>query len=316
MNLILWIIIGILVGICFYFYKKSKKVEVLNSNVVNENKKISNLNVNLKNTNEKLKKEHEEIRNQLHLADMELEIIEKTKEIRQEQMTSMANTAFEGYCMTLDESYAEKEKEYDSLIQSLESVYSSKQEELRQQYLDEMSKLEVVRKTREAAVAAQLREKEIKEKLTFYCLNISTQDAYDIQTLNEIKPKLHNPRVLSMLIWSTFFQKDMNALCNRVLGANKKTGIYKITNQINDMCYIGQSVDVATRWKDHAKHGLGIDAPASNKLYTDMQEEGIWNFSWELLEECPREQLNEKERYYIDLYQSEKFGYNSTKGNK
>jgi hypothetical protein len=75
-------------------------------------------------------------------------------------------------------------------------------------------------------------------------------------------------------------------------------------------------VDVANRWKDHAKHGLGIDAPASNKLYTDMQEEGIWNFSWELLEECPREQLNEKERYYIDLYQSEKFGYNSTKGNK
>ena len=59
---------------------------------------------------------------------MELEIIEKTKEIRQEQMTSMANTAFEGYCMTLDESYREKEKEYDSLIQSLESVYSSKQE--------------------------------------------------------------------------------------------------------------------------------------------------------------------------------------------
>ena len=110
MNLILWIIIGILVGVCFYFYKKSKKVEVLNSNVVNENKKISNLNVNLKNTNEKLKKEHEEIRNQLHLADMELEIIEKTKEIRQEQMTSMANTAFEGYCMTLDESYTEKEK--------------------------------------------------------------------------------------------------------------------------------------------------------------------------------------------------------------
>ena len=47
-----------------------------------------------------------------------------------------------------------------------------------------------------------------------------------------------------------------------------------------------------------------------------MQEEGIWNFSWELLEECPREQLNEKERYYIELYQSESFGYNSTKGNK
>ena len=47
-----------------------------------------------------------------------------------------------------------------------------------------------------------------------------------------------------------------------------------------------------------------------------MQEIGIWNFSWELLEACPREQLNEKEKYYINLYQSQDFGYNSTKGNK
>ena len=47
-----------------------------------------------------------------------------------------------------------------------------------------------------------------------------------------------------------------------------------------------------------------------------MQEYGIWNFSWEVLEECPREQLDEKEKYYIDLYDAKNFGYNSTKGNK
>jgi hypothetical protein len=47
-----------------------------------------------------------------------------------------------------------------------------------------------------------------------------------------------------------------------------------------------------------------------------MQEYGLWSFSWELLEECPREQLNEKEKYYIGLYDSYNFGYNSTIGNK
>ena len=119
-----------------------------------------------------------------------------------------------------------------------------------------------------------------------------------------------------MLIWSTYFQKDMTTLCNRILGLNTITGIYKITNQINNKCYVGQSVDISKRWKDHAKCGLGIDAPQGNKLYKDMQEIGIWNFSWELLEACPREQLNEKEKYYINLYQSQDFGYNSTKGNK
>ena len=42
-----------------------------------------------------------------------------------------------------------------------------------------------------------------------------------------------------------------------------------------------------------------------------MQEDGLWNFSWELLEKCPKEQLDEKEQFYINLYQSKEYGYNS-----
>ena len=45
-----------------------------------------------------------------------------------------------------------------------------------------------------------------------------------------------------------------------------------------------------------------------------MQEDGINNFSWELIEKCPREQLNEKEKYYIELYDAYNFGYNSNTG--
>mgnify|MGYP003295236773 CR=1 FL=1 len=45
-----------------------------------------------------------------------------------------------------------------------------------------------------------------------------------------------------------------------------------------------------------------------------MMESGIYNFSFELLEECPSAQLNEKERYYIDLYDSYNYGYNSNRG--
>ena len=44
-----------------------------------------------------------------------------------------------------------------------------------------------------------------------------------------------------------------------------------------------------------------------------MQEYGIWNFSWEVLEEVPPALLNEKEAYYINLYDSVNFGYNSIK---
>ena len=45
-----------------------------------------------------------------------------------------------------------------------------------------------------------------------------------------------------------------------------------------------------------------------------MIQDGIWNFSWELLEQCPRSDLDEKEKFYINLYQSYEYGYNSNTG--
>ena len=62
------------------------------------------------------------------------------------------------------------------------------------------------------------------------------------------------------------------------------------------------------------KCGLGIDAP-NNKFYNAMKEQGIENFTFEILEDCAKEDLNEKEKFYIDLYQSCDYGFNSTKGN-
>ena len=152
--------------------------------------------------------------------------------------------------------------------------------------------------------------------MSFYCLQPTEDEIDDIQVLERVKPKLRQPRILSMLIWSTYFQKPMTALCNNVLGVAIVSGIYKITNQETGECYIGQAVDVAKRWKDHAKYGLGIDTPANNKLYKAIQEYGIWNFSWELLEKCNKELLNEKENYYIELYDSKNYGYNSSIGIK
>ena len=309
MDLVLWIIIGCLAGVAFYFYKKSKKIVQLNTDTINRNKEISNLNITLRNEINKLE-------NTKSFLEEQNDFIERIVNKKKNSMTALANESFMNYCETLDAQYQAKEKEYDNLVETLKTVYDNKRDQLERECVEVKAELLKLRNSKAATMEALLREQEIKEKKNFYCLTPTLAEITDIQTLEEVKKKLFNPRVLSMLIWTTFFQKDMTALCNRVVGTDKKCGIYKITNQLDDMCYVGQSVDIANRWKDHAKHGLGIDAPASNKLYNAMQKWGIWNFSWELLEECPREQLNEKERYYIDLYQSESFGYNSTKGNK
>ncbi len=145
---------------------------------------------------------------------------------------------------------------------------------------------------------------------------MSEFDIKDIENINNLKDTLHNPIILSKLIWNQYFQKQTTDMCNRILGVKKICGIYKITNLVTNQCYIGQSVDIANRWKEHCKCGCDIEASKTNKLYQNMIKYGLWNFSFELLEECTRNKLNEREKFWIEIYQSNLYGLNSTKGNK
>lgn len=45
-----------------------------------------------------------------------------------------------------------------------------------------------------------------------------------------------------------------------------------------------------------------------------MREKGLWNFRFELLEECPKDQLGEREKYYIEFFDSQSYGYNQVSG--
>lgn len=146
-----------------------------------------------------------------------------------------------------------------------------------------------------------------------YKINLEELDLKEVNKLREIKPFFRNPRAISKIIWESYFRNNTNDLILRVLGKKSHTGIYKITNILNQKTYIGQAVNVGERWKEHIKSGLGIDTP-NNKLYQAMLKDGVENFSFELLEDCERSKLNEQEIYWIDFYKSQEFGYNMTKG--
>ena len=92
-------------------------------------------------------------------------------------------------------------------------------------------------------------------------------------------------------------------------------GIYKITNLINGKVYIGQSTNIKRRWKDHKKDAFWKNNPEYEyPLYRAMRKYGINNFSFEVLEECSKDELNDKEKFYITKYDSYKNGYNQTEG--
>lgn len=80
--------------------------------------------------------------------------------------------------------------------------------------------------------------------------------------------------------------------------------------------YIGQAMNIGERWAEHVKAALGINSLAylSNKFYSAMHKRGPESFTFQILEACPAEGLNAKEKYWIDFYDAVSFGFNTKSG--
>lgn len=87
-------------------------------------------------------------------------------------------------------------------------------------------------------------------------------------------------------------------------------GIYKITNKLNNKIYIGQSNNIQRRFSEHQTKGSISRIPVD----VAIQKYGKENFSFEVIEECPLNELNEKESYWINYYNSITDGYNCSIG--
>ena len=92
--------------------------------------------------------------------------------------------------------------------------------------------------------------------------------------------------------------------------------IYKITNTINNRVYIGQTVkSLQKRFTQH-KNNSSKEYFSQIVLYKAFNKYGIENFVFEGIEEVPNELLDEREKYWIEYYNSYLEGYNSTIGGR
>ena len=234
-----------------------------------------------------------------------------------QQWEETAQNSFELYHKELEHHYQETDQAYDLLYAQLDNAYDNYQDNLLKQMQEKQEELNSISATYKAAKQAQLKEQELKEKEKFYSLSLEEIDLHEAKVLHGIESELRDPRPVRMIIWSTYYSKRANDMAARVLGTGTEvTGIYKITNKESGLSYIGQAKNIRERWRDHMKCGLGIDTPANNKLYQDMLKDGIDNFTFELIEKCSSNELDEKESFYIKLYQTKEYGYNNTAGNK
>ena len=295
---------------------KLQQTEILNEQIITDNLQQEEIANNLKHEIGQLEVKKESIL--ANISDLQAQA-DNTAEMYEKKAIEVAQLKIEASLTEQSAKYEAATKEYENeylstIRQAAVDLQSQLNEKVSQ--LNKInSDINTFKATREALIQANLREQELLDTVGFHTISLSEQDITDINTLERIKPTLFKPEILSKLIWSTYFLQPVSSMCNNIFGTGKICGIYKITNLTTKEVYIGQSVDCAERIKQHIKAGLGIDNKGTNKLYKAMQKTGVWNFAFELLEKCPREELDKKEKEYIAIYESDKFGYNSTKGN-
>ena len=187
-------------------------------------------------------------------------------------------------------------------------------QEKEQELAEVMALLDDYKKKQQVINEAILRQRAIDEQQDFYRVCLSQETIEDVQILQNVRQKLHFSESLNKLIYDTYVSKPVQEMVKRVLQGGAPSGIYKITRLKTGEVYIGKSVDTKRRWVEHCKTVYGAGTIAHSILHTTMQKDGIENFTFELVEEVPKEKLTEREKYWINFYSSREYGLNERNG--
>lgn len=309
----LFLIIGVLIGAIVLYVvirPKLKTVQKLDTATQDQNEALRTELIELTKEHSSLQAKKEEILDSISVLNQQAEatanaLYSKSFELANEKMDQAAEKLSSNY-KQLEES---AKKEY---LQALAGFQDSIQKEIsskQNQLLEVETQLDELTNKLNAAVEANKRAEEVRTKQDFYRLQLSDIDIEEIKRLREVAPYLRDSEPLNKVIWKVYYEKPYTDLIGRVVGTGTHTGIYKITNIQNQMCYVGQAANIADRWKQHIKRGIGAEAPTRNKLYPAMLEFGVENFTFEIVEEVDRSQLNDREDYWQDYFHAKDFGY-------
>ena len=202
------------------------------------------------------------------------------------------------YRKTLEEKYKKLEEDAQQEFRTKQKNYSDELFYLRKE-------LEDFRSRREAVNEAIRRERELSEKEDFYKIQLTQSDIEDIKLLDSMKDRLCHKEIFPKVIWESIARRPVSEMIKRVVG-QKVGGIYKITYIPTGEAYIGRTVNFKDRWQAHIQTALGMEKVASSTLHTHMARNGIWNYNFEILEEVPKDKQSEREKFYIDLYGTQK----------
>lgn len=327
--------IGILITIIILYiillnkFKKLKqKYFELNNNIYNEEKEKRE--ERIKKDTEFLYERFKEIDGHCKssvqkLEQLNREITEKTnfndnlKKIREEELNRLFEEKKKEKEKILIEQMARREEElHRGLREQLEFWTNQTEEEkikLQKQIEEVLNELNEYKQKRDAINEAIRLEEEIKKGLDAHRIILSDTDKQDIELLLNIETKINNKQTIRKLIWTEYLQKPFNQMLNNIFGANvPKNVIYCIENIETHKKYIGKtSAEVSKRWTEHIKTSLNIGTIKSQIIHTSLFKN--WDkYCFSIICKTDKENLSEREKYYISFYETDKYGYNMKGG--
>ncbi len=290
-----------------------EKIQQENEKLRKDREELYNANSNLKNQNYNLTQENntlvirkEEILNNITNLNNSISTIEK-------QAQEAADLFYNEKMKTAQDALAralEQETEvFEANVEHFKVEYEDVVKALMEEFEGLSNNITILRATNDAAIAAAKRAEEMKDSQNYYRIQLSAADIKEIELLRSIEPHLRDKEPLNKVIWKVYYEKPTADMVGRVVGSGIHTGIYKITDIESGKCYVGQAANIADRWKQHIKRGVGAEAPTRNKLYPAMNSIGPENFTFEIIEECSRVALDEREDYWQDYFKAKEFGY-------
>lgn len=192
--------------------------------------------------------------------------------------------------------------EFAARLELLEEQFAEKQTKINTELAECENTLQQFKNIQAAVNEAVRRRKEIEENEIFYSIDVSETDQEDIAILQSMDARLHNRDVIPKLIWELFIRRPAQEMIKRVTGGRDVGGIYKISYKNTGEAYIGKTTNFSTRWQNHIKTAIGLEGAARSTLHNRMAKDGLWNYTFEILEEVDKDHLSAREAYYIDLY--------------
>lgn len=248
-----------------------------------------------KNYNEIIANEKERINTELEFyRKNKLDGIESSILFEKSEKTAAATKAYEEFVSSLDEQKRLKEVELFAITEELND-FKKKQSVINEEIL---------------------RRRELEEKQDFFKIKLPEHDKQDIKYLLSVIDNIKNSTLVYKLIWSEYIQKPFNQMTTNITsGKEIKCVIYKITNINTGEIYIGKTkADVTKRWTEHIKTSLNIGTVARSKIHNALFNH--WDdFTFEILEKVDDEtKLSTREKFYINFYESNIYGYNMNSG--